>query len=108
MRKFVFLVVIVLSLSFSTAFSQYYDWFYAVENGDLITIKSFIDEGVNVNIVNNNGVTALMWASTNGHTETIDFLIEQGADVLDVKMCHLCLDPILLLESLLNQWFYNS
>ena len=40
---------------------------------------SVIDEGADINAQNNEGITALMYASTHGHTEVAQLLIEAGA-----------------------------
>ena len=38
-----------------------------------------IEEGADVNAQNNDGWTALMWASQEGHPEVAQLLIEAGA-----------------------------
>ena len=43
--------------------------------------RALIDAGADVNIKDKDGSTALMWASDNGHTETVKLLIDAGADV---------------------------
>jgi len=53
----------------------------SVNRGDYTNVKKNIDKGANVNAINLWGNTALMEASSNGHTEIVKLLIEQGADV---------------------------
>ena len=49
--------------------------------GHMGIIVEIIKYGVDVNIQNKYGRTALMWAAWNEHMETCKFLIENGADV---------------------------
>ena len=49
--------------------------------GDVECTQNLIKAGVNVNIHDENGMTALMMASEAGHVKLIDKLIEKGADV---------------------------
>ena len=65
MKKFIFLVVI-LSLSFPATLSQDDVWFSEAENGNLEIINPFIDEGGDVNTVDNNGRTALYSVTDRG------------------------------------------
>ena len=74
---------------------------YAAEKGQQIMIKLILDMAADtfknkpestdtmyavlnklVNIVDINSRTALMFAAANGHTETVSFLIDKGADIL--------------------------
>ena len=48
---------------------------YCME-GNLLLIKSCIDQGVNVNVYDGR---AIRWASENGHTEVVKLLEEHGA-----------------------------
>ena len=61
---------------------------YSIENfvktaasGDLVTIKLFIQAGIDINATGNNDWTALMAAANNGHIETVTTLIKAGANV---------------------------
>jgi len=42
-------------------------------------VKKIIEEGADVNVKSNNGYTALMGASQEGHTEILQLLKEAGA-----------------------------
>ena len=52
----------------------------AIANGDLETVKKFIEYGANVN-ESSNGVSPLMLAARYNQVEIIKFLLEKGADV---------------------------
>ena len=52
-----------------------------VSEGDIENATSFIKAGVDVNVRNENGMTALMVASESGITELINELLTAGADV---------------------------
>jgi len=49
--------------------------------GDLAKLKTFLDEGVDVNAKNAVGVTALHAAASGGRKEVAEFLIVKGADI---------------------------
>ena len=44
-------------------------------------MEMLLDKGTNVDIKNNNGVTALMVASLNGHGEMVSRLLNRSVDV---------------------------
>lgn len=46
-----------------------------------MTVKLFIDAGINVNANVENGYTALMYAAEKGYLEIAKLLIEKGANV---------------------------
>ena len=54
-------------------------FFESVRSGDYAEVKRLIEEGANVNAKDNDGATALMWASLKGHQEVSKLLIEAGA-----------------------------
>ena len=82
MKKFIVLVVAILSLNVATAFaSNNYEWFSAVRSGSLENVESLISSGADVNAVDYNGWTALLLASCYGNTEVAELLIANGADV---------------------------
>ena len=49
--------------------------------GNANRVKSLIKQGANVNAKDENGWTALMWASMLGHFEIVKILVENGADI---------------------------
>ena len=53
---------------------------YAAENGNIETVKKYIELGVNVNSQDHNMDTALMGASLNGHKEIVELLLKNKAD----------------------------
>ncbi len=53
----------------------------ASEKGRLDIVKALIDEGVDVNITNDDGNSALIFAIQKKHTEVARLLIKMGADV---------------------------
>ncbi len=48
-------------------------------HGDLATVQTFLDAGMDPDAQDVNGYTALMLAAEQGHTETVNLLIERGA-----------------------------
>ena len=60
----------------------YVTFFESASNGNLEAIKECVlQNDVFVNAKNNNGETALVLASINGHFEIVKYLVEHGADV---------------------------
>ena len=53
----------------------------ASERGNIVTVRSLLDAGTDVDHANKNGFTALLYASKNGHTETVQILLAAGAKV---------------------------
>lgn len=53
------------------------------DRGDVDTVKSHIEAGVDINTKNYSGETALILASDKGHIEVVKVLINAGADIND-------------------------
>lgn len=53
----------------------------AAMNGNLAQVKSLIGQGVDVNLKNKEGFTALTKAVMKGHLEVVKYLVSKGADV---------------------------
>ncbi|WP_269520725.1 ankyrin repeat domain-containing protein [Alteromonas sp. BMJM2] len=55
--------------------SRYFD---AARNGNNEILHAFFDAGINANIADEKGYTALILAAYHGHSETVEFLIAQS------------------------------
>jgi len=55
--------------------------FQPAASGDYAEVKRLIESGADVNAQDNEGWTALMWASEAGYIKVAKLLIEEGADV---------------------------
>lgn len=51
------------------------------KKGNLEDVKLFLNAGMDVNINDKYGVTALIFASEGGHTDMVKLLLKNGADV---------------------------
>ncbi|WP_299998906.1 ankyrin repeat domain-containing protein [uncultured Cedecea sp.] len=70
------------------------DFLTAAEQGQLETLKKCLDNGVDINVTNRQGRTAIINASLNKHYECVSFLINAGADI--DKQDQTCFNPFLL------------
>jgi ankyrin repeat protein len=52
----------------------------SIQNGNLEVVKKLIDEGINVNLMRE-GVTPLMVASSKGHTEIAEAILQAGVNI---------------------------
>ena len=59
--------------------------FEAVRNGDLDFVKSYVEQGGDVNKRDKKGSTPLMIASFYGRLEIVKFLIENFSDINENK-----------------------
>ncbi len=57
------------------------DFLDAIKRGDLVKIKSYLNNNIDINMIDNNGNTALINAISNNHFNTAKLLIKSGADV---------------------------
>ena len=62
-----------------------YEFLQAAANGHTENIAILIDDGIDVNAKDNEGMTWLMSAASNGRKETVAMLINKDADVNYVK-----------------------
>lgn len=53
----------------------------SLEASDISEIRSLVNAGADVNVINKHGVTPLLMASQNGHTKIVKMLLEAKADV---------------------------
>jgi len=53
----------------------------AASKGHTNGAAMLIEHGVDVNLKDNDGMTALMWAAREGHIDTVAMLIDKGSDV---------------------------
>jgi ankyrin repeat protein len=53
----------------------------AADQGNISVIQKYIQEGSDVNFVDNYGNIAILCAAMNGHKEIVRMLIDAGADV---------------------------
>ena len=54
---------------------------YALEGGHVMVAVALLNAGANINEVDDNGFSPLMWAARGGHHDIVSFLIASGADV---------------------------
>lgn len=59
-------------------------WFDAVKQGDLETVKKMVEKGQNIEVKDEAsfGQTALGWATFIGYEDIVDYLLDQGADIM--------------------------
>ena len=50
----------------------------AAYTGDTAYVQSLLDDGANVNTQDKDGYTALIMASSKGHTDTVKVLLDRG------------------------------
>ena len=60
--------------------------FEAAKNNDVSFIEAYINAGGDVNIKDNLGNTALIWASLNGYTQIVELLLNANANT-DIREC---------------------
>ena len=55
--------------------------FDAAKTGDTGAVKLLLDQGVDMNVKDNDGWSALHYAAIYAHTKTVKFLLDQGVDI---------------------------
>ena len=66
-------------LNFKNLNSQ--DIFVSIKNNNVKSVKNYIDSGYDLDIKNEYGYTALIWATYNNKIEIVKLLLNAGADV---------------------------
>ncbi|MBP6122401.1 MULTISPECIES: ankyrin repeat domain-containing protein [Providencia] len=77
-----------------TASTLSQEFLSAAEQGQLEILKDCLGKGVDINVTNRQGRTAIVNASLNKHYECVSFLINAGADIN--KQDQTCFNPFLL------------
>ncbi len=88
MNKTAIFIIALLAINISqTTVAETIDIFAAAREGNSRDIKTYAQNGGNVNVTNNKTYTPFILATYNGHTEAAETLLEVGADacVLDNK-----------------------
>ena len=57
------------------------EFFKAVEEGDVETVSSLLETGIDPNLENKDGDTALHLASYKGHPKVVKFLLKSGTNI---------------------------
>jgi ankyrin repeat protein len=53
----------------------------AAKSGDLTHVKELLEEGVDINVTNSSGASALILAAEKNDTEMVHVLVKAGADL---------------------------
>jgi hypothetical protein len=84
-RNLLLSLLLLLSAATPAAFAaqgqQNEELFEAARKGDVATVKTLLDRGVDVNTKFRYGATALSYAADKGHLEVVKLLLERKADV---------------------------
>lgn len=82
MKKYMLFLILFLFFPLSFLNSQSLDdqLFEAVKANDFEKVKILVEQGVNVNVVDKDGGTVLMWATYKSDLRMVKYLIERGAD----------------------------
>ncbi|WP_438824076.1 ankyrin repeat domain-containing protein [Bacillus sp. JJ1503] len=69
------------------------DFFTAAIEGDIETLKSLLEKGIDINVRNKKKQTAILLAAINNKLDTVEFLANEGADIN--LQDQTCLNPFL-------------
>jgi ankyrin repeat protein len=75
------LIILILASTSSLLANLNDDFIQAAECGNLEQVENCLSQEVEVNAIDNDGLTALMWAAENGHLSVVQYLIEHRAEV---------------------------
>ena len=64
----------------TTGYIDIEPFFQAIRENDIDTVRNYLDKGTDPNVEDDNGNTALLYASTLGATSIVKFLLEKGTD----------------------------
>jgi len=81
------LLLSILSYSAAVYAGSYINFLNAARNGNSGRVRTLLNENINVNIRNEKGMTALMYAAANGQKEVMKTLLAEGAKI-NVKNIH--------------------
>ncbi len=74
-------IILATTILLSAAKLPQEAFFRAIETGDSVQIEQMIKDGIDVNIKDARGNTALMEAAARGYEKLVKLFIEKGADV---------------------------
>ena len=82
-NKLILFIFFLLSITILQAQSEdnYLDFYTAAYDGDYQTTYTLIQEGIKIDSADYDGITALMYASSNGNIKIVELLLENNADV---------------------------
>ncbi|MBN2663543.1 MAG: ankyrin repeat domain-containing protein [Bacteroidales bacterium] len=79
--KFYFSIIFLLLASqFVSSQNRCERLFPSVKNNDSLTLVNLLDSGANINQIDENGATPLMWATYNKNMNIVKLLIDRNAD----------------------------
>ena len=79
--RYIFFSIVLILCSFVLPAQDQQELFWkAAKTNDIKTLKEYLDKGIDVNVKNHYGVTALTYAADKGNLEAVDLLLERGAD----------------------------
>jgi len=78
--KLLNLICLICTLTSITAQNQNEQFWNAARTNDVKTINELLDNGIDVNVKTNYGVTALTFAVDKNSLEAVNLLLEKGAD----------------------------